>query len=525
MNSELSVGTVIAGLRIEERLASGGAGTTYRAFNPTIGRDECIKVLKNPGAGEAADCVEEAQKASSTGLPGVVTVYSAGVIDTHQWFSMEYSKLGDLRRALPYVLPENLSARSRHERIVALLSEVAGTLDRLHQLSLVHGDIKPGNLLVFPQDGAAPLVKIADFGLSKYSTATRQQAAAPISGTLAYLSPERLNGQDACPESDRYAFACTVFEIFTGTQAFTVPSWNALSIEERITALRKLHASGHMPRASKADASLKPVDRVFLKALAFNPAQRYRSASEFLLALRKGLGIGVSRRKKIGIALAATAALGIAATAMLRSPQEHSPQEHSNQPAFMPQKQAGEQSLPVGVGCPRFDYFKLVGVPGRDNNLLAQHPEPFSESVPHNCVFTPSPESLSEANSLSANPEAIVVYVFNSGDAQTTAAKNEALEQLLNSADTTQETQSVVSDNHAAQMLTRYRTGIPGISNDGKKSTACSLSTKDFGLTIVQINYGFDPDNGFLVGDGRSAESQACGAAIQLVQGWMDDTN
>jgi serine/threonine-protein kinase len=102
-------------------------------------------------------------------------------------------------------------------RVLRLVTEIGGALDALHAAGLMHRDVKPANVLVDP-DGSAALT---DFGFAKGTEYQTLTAAGQVVGTLAYMSPERLQGERATPASDVYSLGCTVFECLVGEPPFT----------------------------------------------------------------------------------------------------------------------------------------------------------------------------------------------------------------------------------------------------------------------------------------------------------------
>jgi Protein kinase domain len=155
-------------------------------------------------------------------------------------------------------------------RALRLLGQVADALDAAHAAGLVHRDVKPQNVLVGDADDAY----LGDFGLMRVGGAAGMTATGGLLGTIAYLAPEIIQGEEAVPASDRYAFAAMTFECLTGTVVYP---------RGTEAAVLYAHTSEPPPRASSRRRALpEALDEVFAKALAKDPAGRPSSARSFL---------------------------------------------------------------------------------------------------------------------------------------------------------------------------------------------------------------------------------------------------
>ncbi len=169
--------------RILREVGRGGAGTVYEAFDEALGRRIAFKVFHRRGA-DADALLREARLASMLGPRFAVRVFDA---DPEQgWVAMEWAGLGSLR---------DVFARSSAPSDSWVLP-LAEALAALHAVGVVHGDLKPGNVLLRAED--SPL--LADFGVA------RRAGEEPGGGSAAYLSPERLGGARTSFSDDVYAF-------------------------------------------------------------------------------------------------------------------------------------------------------------------------------------------------------------------------------------------------------------------------------------------------------------------------------
>ena len=312
----IPVGHRIGGYQVQAALGAGGMGVVYRALDTKLNRPVAIKLLSDDLADAAARrrFQREAQTASSLNHPHIVTVYDVGEVDGRQYLVTEFVDGGTLK--------DWAQATTRTWRqIVELLIGVADGLAAAHAAGIVHRDIKPENILV-AKNGYA---KLADFGLAKLWEATDSLAVTRtlsagrtrpgmIVGTIAYMSPEQAAGQPVDARSDIFSFGVVLYELLAGRRPF-----------EGATDLERLQALISRPAPPLAESSLDlPADlrNVVEKALEKDPAERYQTARELVVDLRRltrvttsakpGTTAVIAKRWKV-IVPAATAALALSA--------------------------------------------------------------------------------------------------------------------------------------------------------------------------------------------------------------------
>jgi serine/threonine protein kinase len=164
------------------------------------------------------------------------------------------------------------------EEAVRLLAGAAAGIDALHGAGLVHRDIKGANILL---EGETPYV--SDFGLAKDSQASNLTRPGQALGSLDYMSPEQIRGEDVSPATDIYALGCVMFEVLTGTPPFGGrPSMRVLFA----------HLQEPPPdlSASRNDIS-PPVARAISRALEKEPEDRPSSATEYITGIARAAGI------------------------------------------------------------------------------------------------------------------------------------------------------------------------------------------------------------------------------------------
>ena len=262
----LDAGTVVGNYRIDGVLGLGGMATVYSARHVEHGRRVAVKVLAGE-LGEDPEFVErfrrEGRLQASLEHPHVVTVYEAAESEHGLYLAMR-------------LVPGPNLATLMHERTLdatrtlGLLGQVGDALDAAHAAGLVHRDVKPQNVLVGDSDDAY----LGDFGLTRVGGTAGVTATGKLLGTVAYLAPEMIRGQEATPASDRYAFAAMVFEGLAGTVVYP---------RRTEAAILYAHTSEPPPRISRRRPELpEALDDLLTRALAKEPSERPGSAHELV---------------------------------------------------------------------------------------------------------------------------------------------------------------------------------------------------------------------------------------------------
>ena len=259
----LDQGTELAGYHVEGVLGRGGMGTVFRARHLESGRTVALKLVADD-----ARLLGEARAQAALDHPHVVTVYDTGESEQGLYLAMQLVEGPSLAELL-----EERAVDAR--RALSLLAQIAGALDAAHARGIVHRDVKPANVLVGPGDHAY----LADFGLTRLRDQTALTAPGSLAGTLAYVAPEVVRGEEAGAASDRYAFAAMAFQCLTGTVVFPRAS---------DAAVLHAHTSDPPPPAGARRPDLGPrLDELFERALAKDPSERPASAERFVESLRR----------------------------------------------------------------------------------------------------------------------------------------------------------------------------------------------------------------------------------------------
>ena len=251
---------------VRGELGRGAMGVVYRAQDPTIGRTVALKTIRlDVGAIDGHDLLErvrrEARAAGVLSHPNIVTIYDAGQDGELFYIAMEAIMGHTLQSRLAQGKP--LSA----VEAVDIAAQIASGLDYAHSQSVIHRDIKPGNIMLTAQGP----VKIMDFGVAK-DTGAGLTPAGKVLGTPSYMSPEQVRGYFLDGRSDLFSLGVVLYEIVTGQKPFDGPTLNAV--------VSKVMGEEPVPPRDLNPQLHPGLEAIILKALAKSPADRYQRGSE-----------------------------------------------------------------------------------------------------------------------------------------------------------------------------------------------------------------------------------------------------
>jgi YVTN family beta-propeller protein len=274
-----AIGAELGGYRLEALVGRGGMSAVYRAVDLRLGRRVALKFLAPELAQDARfreRFLGESRLAASIDHAGIVPIFEAGEADGLLYIAMRYVEGTDLRALL------RSDAPLAPDRAVALVAQIAGALDAAHAQGLVHRDVKPSNALVAVESGVEH-VYLADFGLTKHTTSRggATTASGQLVGTVDYVAPEQIRGDEVDGRADLYSLGCVLFECLTGQVPFPRRS-------EVATIYAHLEEEAPRPSARCPDVS-PALDTVVARALAKDPARRWQSGAELAAAARGAL--------------------------------------------------------------------------------------------------------------------------------------------------------------------------------------------------------------------------------------------
>jgi serine/threonine protein kinase len=282
-SSSSLIGQTISHYRIIEKLGAGGMGVVYKAEDRRLGRFVALKFL-SPGVERDANALarfhQEAQAASSLNHPNICTIHDIGEQDGQSFIAMEFLEGQTLKarigsRALPL------------QTFLDWTLQISDALAAAHKRGIVHRDVKPANIFVTTRDE----IKLADFGLAKRLPLEKSgpgdlptlsgalTAPGQIVGTLAYMSPEQMQNMDIDARSDIFSFGAVMYEMSTGRPAFEGAS-PARLIAEIVRGESK-------PVRDINPSAPEELQRIIGKSLEKDPADRYQTASDLMVDLRR----------------------------------------------------------------------------------------------------------------------------------------------------------------------------------------------------------------------------------------------
>ena len=257
-------GQTLAGYRIESVLGVGGMGHVYRATAPD-GEEVALKLVKSDLARDPVfrkRFEREARIAQTVEHAHVVPVVDTGEHEGIPYLTQRFIRGGSLAERLERDETVTLEVATR------VCREAAAGLDALHAQNLIHRDVKPGNILLDEQGVAY----ITDFGLAKDTQGSLLTRPGQALGSLDYMAPEQIRGEDVTAATDVYALGCVMWECLLGKPPFA---------DRQGMRVLWAHLQDPPPDPSAQSEVPSAVGQVILRALEKDPAARPASASEF----------------------------------------------------------------------------------------------------------------------------------------------------------------------------------------------------------------------------------------------------
>ena len=270
---------------LRDAIASGGMGTVYRAFDLTLERDVAVKLMRKELTEDSKSLesfYREARACAALNHTNIIHIYTFDEFEGQLYLVMELADRGSLDHKIEQ------QGRLSELQVLDIGIKVADALDTALKHSLLHRDIKPGNIL-FNADGEPKLV---DFGLARSTEADTEYESA-VWGTPYYIAPEKVKREREDFLSDMYSLAGTLYHALTGHVPFEAPT-----VEEVVAA--HIHTPLTPPSQVVREIT-QPTSDALVIAMSKSPAERYRSYTDFRMAMeasRSQLLIGQLRAKK-----------------------------------------------------------------------------------------------------------------------------------------------------------------------------------------------------------------------------------
>jgi len=263
---------------ILEQLGQGKMATVYKAHDTRLERDVAVKVLRTERFAPAdlqrilERFEREAKALARLTHPNIVPVIDYGKHDGAPYLVMPFLPGGTLKQRLGQPIPWQEALR--------LLLPVADALAYAHAHNILHRDVKPSNILL--TENNQPM--LTDFGIAKILDLEDGQTLTATGvgvGTPEYMSPEQGLGKPVGPQADVYSLGVVLYELLTGRKPYTADTPMAVVLK---------HLHDPLPRPSQFVKDLpEAVEKILLKALAKDPADRYASMGEFAAAMQRAL--------------------------------------------------------------------------------------------------------------------------------------------------------------------------------------------------------------------------------------------
>ena len=266
--------TMVGQYEIKELLGAGGIGQVHAAFDTVLEREVAIKSLR-PELLNDKSFVDrfrgEATSLAKLTHPNITTLYNLLADGGNLYLIMECVRGETLEDLL-----KKRGGRLGAKESLAIIAQVADGLSYAHSLGIVHRDIKPANLMI-TTSGA---VKIMDFGIARVSGSQRLTRDGGALGTLAYMSPEQVRGEEPDGRSDIYSLAITLYEMLSGAVPFEA---------DTDYALMQAHIKTRAPKLSSRLPGIDGrIDAALARGLAKNPRP----------AICQGMGIQRRARRR-----------------------------------------------------------------------------------------------------------------------------------------------------------------------------------------------------------------------------------
>ena len=275
--SQSMIGQTLGHYRLDHELGSGGMGIVYKAHDLRLEREVALKMIRPDVRNERLEAAfkREARMASSLNHPGIISIFDIVTENDPAYIVMEYVSGKPLSDLIP---PRGFAA----DKAVALALAIGEALAAAHAASVIHRDLKPGNILVLDSGH----IKILDFGFAKLMQSDLDSETQAVSlfgenkmvGTIAYMAPEQARGESVDQRADIFSFGVILSQMLTGILPFHATS--------PVGALRAIQLDPPAPIRGRRPELSAALEKIVLRALEKDRAARYESVALILEMLR-----------------------------------------------------------------------------------------------------------------------------------------------------------------------------------------------------------------------------------------------
>jgi len=281
----MQAGNVVGNYKVIDKIGEGGMGAVFKGVDLMLEREVAIKMLR-PELASQPQVVErfrsEAVTLAKLNHPNIATLYS-------------FLRQGeDFFMVMEFVRGETLDSLIRRsgampcDRAITLLCQALEGIDHAHRMGIVHRDIKPANMML-TETGT---LKVMDFGIARVLGTSRMTKQGNIVGTIEYMSPEQVRGQETDARSDIYSLGILLYEMVTGRVPF--------SSDSEYDLMKMQIEDAPPPPRVFSDQIPQGVEQAIMRSLAKRSEARFQGAAEFRNVLLSAIGMPVAPTRVIG---------------------------------------------------------------------------------------------------------------------------------------------------------------------------------------------------------------------------------
>ena len=277
------IGQMTSHYKIIEKLGEGGMGVVYKAQDNKLDRTVALKFLPSHLTKSDEDkqrFIREAKAAAALNHPHICTIHAVDEYDGSQFIVMEYVDGVTLRQKSEVRDQTSVSSKPGNWNlelgtVVDYALQIAEAIDEAHSKGIIHRDIKPENIMVDSKNR----IKVIDFGLAKIKGAMNLTKAGSTIGTIAYMSPEQIQGDEVDHRSDIFSFGVVLYEMLTGHTPFRG--------DHEAAMIYSIVNEEPKPVSSSVPDISSQLENLIERTLEKDPSDRYQSMEDLLSDLRR----------------------------------------------------------------------------------------------------------------------------------------------------------------------------------------------------------------------------------------------